>query len=188
MRTKSRSAAVTLVLVAALAATGCTPEAPRANEKPTPTSTPLFASDEEALAAAEEAYAAYLAASDAITAEGGASPERIDPFVASQLRQSARDSLSEFQEANLHTVGASTFDTVTLQQVRTDESGASEVSIYVCLDISAVRLIATSGADVTPGDRSDRLPLTVSFRSAGQTADLVLEESESWAGDNFCAK
>ncbi|MCU1637074.1 MAG: hypothetical protein JWQ68_2313, partial [Cryobacterium sp.] len=38
---------------------------------------PVFATDEDALAAATEAYAAYLSMSDRILMDGGAQPERI---------------------------------------------------------------------------------------------------------------
>ena len=61
----------------ALVLAGCAPDVPAIQVPPTPTVTPLFASDEEALAAAEEAYAAYLAMSDEITSDGGERPERI---------------------------------------------------------------------------------------------------------------
>ena len=52
---------------------GCIPTEPLADTPaPQPTSTPVFASEEEALAAAVEAYAGYLEMSDLIASEGGA--------------------------------------------------------------------------------------------------------------------
>ncbi|HWU47090.1 MAG TPA: hypothetical protein VN133_10080, partial [Humibacter sp.] len=43
---------------------GCTPSAPKPTHSPTASRTPMFASDEEALKAATDAYAAYLKMSD----------------------------------------------------------------------------------------------------------------------------
>ena len=187
MRPKFRAAAVALVLVGALSASGCASEAPAADSTPTPRATPLFASDEEALAAAEEAYAAYLAVSDLITAEGGQSPDRIDAVVVPEIRDDARASLAKFQERNLHTVGASSFDSTGLQRLSTGAADQMvEVVIYACLDISTVRLLSESGQDVTPSDRVNRLPLEVTFKSVATTAELRLQSSEPWAGENFC--
>ena len=69
--------ATTLALGLALAAcsTGGTPLPPA----PSPSVTPVFASDEEALAAAKDAYTAYLKVSDQILVDGGANPDRIAP-------------------------------------------------------------------------------------------------------------
>ena len=186
MRTILRPAAAALVLFAALAATGCTPE-PAKPHTPAPSSTPLFASDEEALAAAEEAYAAYLAVSDQISAEGGLYPERIDAHVVPELRDQARKSLEAFRERNLHTAGLSSFDSTRLQGVSYPEAGGAKVTIYACLDIGSVRLISESGSDVTPADRVDRLPLQVSFVSETPPSTLLLQSSDSWSGENFCA-
>ncbi len=62
---------IALVALAVLLLSGCLP--PQTTVTPTPeaTAAPVFASDEEALAAATAAYAAYLAMSDQIFAEGG---------------------------------------------------------------------------------------------------------------------
>jgi hypothetical protein len=187
MRTTLRPAAAAVVLVAALSATACTPP-PEPPRTPAPSSTPLFASDEEALAAAEAAYAAYLKVSDQITSEGGESPERIDKYVAPDLRDSARSSLAAFRHRNVHTAGSSTFDSTQLQRVEYRKNGVAEVAIYACLDIEQVRLISESGSDVTPADRDNRLPLELSFISTGQSAGLLLQSSDSWMGDNFCAR
>ena len=50
---------VTAALAVVLLLTGCSLASPEVAPTPTPSATPVFASEEEALAAAEEAYAAY---------------------------------------------------------------------------------------------------------------------------------
>jgi len=173
-------------MVAALSVSACAPPSPAKPPKPSPSSTALFASDEEALAAAEEAYREYLAESDAITSQFGAEPQRIDPFVAPSLREELYTSFAKYSERRLRTQGVSTFDSVQLQSVTDAGSGTNLVDIYVCLDIASVRVFSESGDDVTPQNRADRLPLNLSF-SLNENADaLWLERSESWSGDNFC--
>jgi len=186
MRPSFRPAAVALVVVAALSASGCAPPSPATPPTSSPSSTALFASDEEALAAAEKAYREYLSESDAITSQFGAEPQRIDPFVAPALRKEIHDSFAKYSERRLRTEGVSTFDSVQLQSVSDTGGETTSVDLYVCLDIGSVRVISESGDDVTPESRVDRLPLTLSF-SANESADgLRLERSESWSGDDFC--
>ncbi len=67
---RMRRPVVTLAVLL-LVLTGCTPGDEVVVPDPEPTVEPMFATDEEALAAAEEAYGAYLAASDASLAGGG---------------------------------------------------------------------------------------------------------------------
>ena len=64
------------VAIGALLLSGCLPQQPTATPPPEATAAPIFASDEEALAAATAAYAAYLAMSDQILKDGGKDPDR----------------------------------------------------------------------------------------------------------------
>ena len=103
---------------------------------PTPSVEPLFASDEEALAAAEEAYAAYLAMSDEIAGDGGADPERIAPFVTTERLRDELDSVRRLLARTGFTQsGATTFDPLTASSSVDD--GAARSSFYACWDASA---------------------------------------------------
>src|SRR5690554_1538774 len=79
--------AATAVAVALL--TGCATETPAITPAPDPAVTPVFASDEEALAAAVEAYEAYWYALSEILEDAGSGEERIDEFATAE--QAARD-------------------------------------------------------------------------------------------------
>lgn len=185
MRPSFRPAAVALVLAAALSASGCTPDASGKPPASTPSATALFASDEEALAAAEEAYRAYLAKSDQITAESGTAPGRIDSLVSPDLKPDIHLSFSKFEQGNLHTEGNSTFDSVTIQSVTDNTDGTAVVDVYLCLDFTGVRVFTGSGEDVTPRDRTNRLPMSIRFLAS--ESGLRLEGSETWSGENFCS-
>ena len=185
MRTSIRLAAVALVVAIGLTASGCATDDPAPKPSTSTSAAPLFASDEEALAAAEEAYAAYLAVSDTITADGGANVGRIDSVVSPSLQSAVHASLRKYEDRNLRTTGQSNFDTATLQRSETDSAGVARVGIYVCLDVTNVRVISADGSDATPVDRVNRLPLAIDFISTGQ-GSLVMDGSDSWTGENFC--
>ena len=87
-----------------VALVGCAPEDSPV-PPPTPDVKPLFASDEEALAAAEEAYAAYLAMSDEISHDGGVNPERIAPFVTSERLVTELDSFGRQRDLGIRSAG-----------------------------------------------------------------------------------
>ena len=75
---------MTLALASALVLTGCTAPPPHTVAVSSPTATPVFASDEEALAAAVEAYEKYLAVSDQIAQEGGAGADSFADVVTDE--------------------------------------------------------------------------------------------------------
>jgi len=172
-----------------LALTGCI-GAPAPSSVPTsvPSSSPepIFASDEEALAAAEAAYREYLATIDTIAAEGFASFDALNSAVTPDHRGEVIASLESLRTAGLTPVGATTFDSASLvETVQTQD--IADVSLYLCLDVSGVRVMDRSGADVTSSERDDRSPMQVQFESAavGDPRLLVASE-EPWNGDDFC--
>ena len=178
MRPKFRAAAVALVLVGALSASGRASEAPAADPTPTPSATPLFASDEEALAAAEEAYAAYLAVTDEIYAEGGAGIEKLATVTAGKQLSEDTRGFAEVERLGLHSIGATTYDGVELQQFdRESEEGKGVVTIYVCQDVSLVDVFDASGSSVVRTNRPDRTRFEVKFDGDSESSGLSLRVS-----------
>jgi hypothetical protein len=186
MRPKSRLATVALVLAAALSATGCTPEAPAADPVPTPSATPLFASDAEALAAAEEAYAAYLAVTDAIFADGGKDPERLLEVATREVFEAQLEGYVSAANEGWTGVGSTTLDSVTLE--RYDPGNArSTVSIYGCVDLSEVDVVDSSGVSVVSPTRPNRTPIQATLDSSGGARfPLIVSGERPWTGENFC--
>ncbi|MBG6054698.1 hypothetical protein IWX81_001088 [Salinibacterium sp. CAN_S4] len=183
MRTASMVATVAL---AAVLLSGCLPQQPTATTPPEPTAAPIFATDEEALAAATAAYAAYLAMSDQIAADGGANPERLEPFVTADQQANAAESFAVYRKMGLRAEGTSTFDEVGLIQVD-QGTDAVFIDLYLCLDVSKVRALDEAGLVVTPDDRTDRLPLEIAFEAYfSMPIELKLARSEPWSGTNFC--
>jgi predicted small lipoprotein YifL len=172
-----------VVVLGMLALTGCGGGDPLPTLPPTPTATPVFASEEEALAAAEAAYAAYLEMSNLISSEGGVDPERIEPFVTDQRLVDELRGFGTLSELNLRTVGTSSFTVLELQRYEESDGGA-EIAFYACSDLSGSRVIDEAGEDVTPPERDDRMVLEVVLRTIPPLDRLVLESDETWLGQD----
>ncbi|MDH6533247.1 hypothetical protein M2119_001484 [Aurantimicrobium minutum] len=141
---------------------------------------PIEMTEQEALEAAQSAYAEYLAMSDLIAQEGGVNPERMEPYVSPEL---LKDEITGFQviENNAwHAEGNSFFDNFAMQV----KSG-SKLTTYLCIDHSRIRLFDKTSTDVTSPSRIDRYPLQVTFALEDGT-NFKIESSETWVGENFC--
>jgi hypothetical protein len=146
-----RIAALTASLGLVLAvASGC------AGEPEPVETTPSFATDEEAFAAAEETYRAYV---DALN-QNRRDPASADPqaFLISLALESDIDTQNHLQAAGWSIAG----DT----SVRSFEGQGSSatgdtVEVTVCLDVSGTRVHDEAGNDITPAERDDLIAIDV---------------------------
>ncbi len=174
-------AALTLLL------TGCVPADPVVTLVPVPSTTPLFASDADALKAAEDAYAAYLKVSDQILADGGADPGRIDAVATPSVAKDEKKGYAIFQQDGYKQVGLTTFDSASLQQyIAASPNGKGIVTIYVCANVAGVNVFGPSGQSVVSPSRPDRTPFEVSFDVAANSHSLLISEKDVWEGKSFC--
>ena len=163
----------------AIALAGCSAQQPAPKETTAAADQkPLFASDEEALAAAQAAYANYLEVSDQIARDGGANPERLKGLVSPDQYLSEVEPFTAMVKEGSAQTGQSGFDSFHLQSVTSDE-----VTAYLCLDNSNVSMTTTSGETKSPS--TPRWPLLVKF-NLDSNNKLVLSGSETWSGTNFC--
>ncbi len=174
-----RSAALlaTVALVTALAA--C---APAAAPKPSPTPTG-FASKEEAFAAAEKTYRAYI---DALNEVDLSDPATFEPVYA-HLTGTALDG-SKKELTNLR---AEALTKSGLTRVKSFENVAanletSTVALNVCLDVSEVDLTDTDGKSVVPKTRNDSQLLSVEFSSDRPGSEHLLIGESDALGDQPC--
>ncbi|MBM7505978.1 hypothetical protein ACFPER_02600 [Agromyces aurantiacus] len=184
-RTPRRITALLLAGATLATLAACAPAEPEPTAAPTsPSETadaPVFASDEEALAAAVAAYEAYLVASDAITADGGEGVDRIDGVTSAEFAKMSKTDFAAFRHAGLRTEGATAIDSPRLIEVA---DNAQAVSFYACQDVSSVRVLNSAQEDVTPSDRDPRLPLVIEAVAEGP--QLVIDGNQVWSGDDFC--
>jgi hypothetical protein len=179
-----------LAASAALALTavvGCASAPP---PPPTPSSTtaaPVFASEEEALAAATEAYAAYIRVVDEVLATGGGNALPLSEVSSGEALAAETETAAMFASRGYRSVGSSTFDSLEIQAVHRDEDGRVSIGVYVCSDVTAVDVVDGSGNSVVTAERSDRYPLEIHLENhPTEQQRLLIASSEAWTGRNFC--
>lgn len=179
-------AVVLLVGTSGCAAESAPAPTSSASSSPTPAA-PVFASDEEALAAATEAYANYLAVHDSTWADGDGSVDDFLALTVGDAHDADKSSFDDWTAKGWRSVGTTTFDSMNLQAISQTRSGVWQVQTYLCLDGSAGDVVDSSGMSVAPADRPLRLPLEVWFVTASPSSpELKISESNVWPGKNFC--
>ncbi len=182
-----RHALAVVPLIALLAALGgCSGETRIPPPEPSSAVEPLFASDDEALEAATEAYEEYLVASNEVTASADLSVEPIEELVTAEYLELFVDSVEHLRSRGLRTAGSSVVLSTELQQWF-EEAGLANVVLYVCLDVSGVRVLDEQGADQTPSERATVVGLEVGFvESESSATDLLVTSSDSWGDGVLC--
>ncbi len=188
-RTPRRLAALLLAGATLASLAACAPADPEPTSPPPVESTtddPIFASDEEALAAAIAGLETYAITSAEISSDQTVDPGSIRTAVSDSL---AEDFIAEFEvlrEANLLLTGVTRIDNAQLVQV-TESAGVAEVSLYFCRDVSETRVIDSEGSDVTPASRQDRVPMQATLVSnVERSPTLILEDIQEWSGEGVC--
>lgn len=148
-RTQRGVTVAAAALLAVVVMTACTPD-------PAPSPTPTgFASEEEAFAAAEATYRAYVDAGNAMRVDPTHAPTPSSYLTGEALTDSL-DGQAQLEEAGLRLSG-----NTEVLKIRDDAWTASEATITVCLGLQSVRVLDETGADVTPASRGDRSALEV---------------------------
>lgn len=175
VRTGSALAAAGL-LIGMLSA--CTPDA---EPTPKPTKTAAFASDEEAFAAAEETYRAYVDATNQVDIQDSASFEPVFSWLTGTALKDERETFSEFKAEGLTRNGSGSFDSFTPLSFEHDE-----VIANLCLDVSEIELNYSDGTSAVPGDRPPRTGRSVTFVMAATETGFKIASHDNPPGDFKC--
>jgi hypothetical protein len=146
---------------------GCSPE-----PAPTPSPSPAFASEEEAFAAAEETYRAYVDAGNARRA-GQPSPDPQDFLVGNALEEDI-DASNLLDGGGLQLRGDVELIFFAARTAAIHGADA-DVTALVCSDATSVRLIDSLGVDVTPLERPDRLAEQITMTLVNETFRISSE-------------
>jgi hypothetical protein len=149
-------AALTVAAALAVLATGCT-GSPAAGP-----STPAPLTDEQAFAAAEQTYRAYVDALNQVDLSDPATFEPVYALTTGDANAAARKSFSQMSADGWQVSGESRYDGLT------GLSHSSEaVQVEVCLDVTDVTVLNENGDSVVPAERRDRQPVRVTFEPDG---------------------
>ncbi|WP_341945187.1 hypothetical protein [Microbacterium sp. LWH11-1.2] len=151
---------LTPVIALALLSTlvvGCSP-----SPTPRPTPTAAFATEEEAFAAAEETYRAYI---DALNQVDFAEPTTFEPVYAllqSSAASSTRKTFSQFHAESLRVTGTTAYNSF---EGNTADLARGEIRARVCLDVTAVDVLDPEGRSVVSPERESLQPMAIIFRT-----------------------
>jgi hypothetical protein len=176
-------------LAVALVLSGCVPTTtPAGPSSPRPSTTPVFANEAEALAAATKAYAAYVRVSDEILADGGKNPERINAVVTGKARKTAMQGFTKFRDGSLTSTGSSKISNLIREYyVPNSAGGVGIFSAYACLDISEIDVLDGEGNSVVTPTRPNFQAFELTFDLATNKAPMLLVASETpWNGEGVC--
>jgi hypothetical protein len=180
MRLASLPPSLAVFAVTLLGLTACLGSDPTLVPDPEPTTTPVFANDEEALAAAEEAYAAYIAVSDQILIDGGINPERLLEVATQEVYDTQLEGYEMLAANSWRSTGGTMVDSVQIQYF-----DSATVAVYACVDVSKVDVLNRDGNSVVAADRPARSAFEIFFDY--DKTKLLVAGQEVWTGDDFCA-
>lgn len=172
-----------VALAAATVLSGCVGAKPQATGSPSPRATPVFASEEEALAAATEAYAAYVRVSDEVFADGGANPERMESVAIGDQLATDLAGLGKAKSMNVRSTGGTTFQPLQLQQYDENSAkGRSIVVAYLCEDVSMVDVVDQQGVSIVSSSRPNVVSYEVRFdMNNDKPKSLLVSGKEPWS-------
>lgn len=191
---RPRAALAALACALLLGTTACSSaDADDAAASPAPPSAasaaadePIFASDEEALAAAVEAYEAYADASARVANAGGEGSESISSLVGAELDALVQEEFAALRESGLRSRGENV-----LYNPRLDanemKNGVAQVTVLYCRDVSGTQLVRDDGSDATPAVRDLIQAVKVHLVSSeAEPTDLIVSRVDRWEDEEGC--
>ena len=157
---------------------GCTPQpAP----SPSPTS---FATEEEAFAAAEETYRAYVDALNAVDLSDPETFEGVYAWTTGEANAAVKKTYSQMHADGWRIEGASQATLVEL--VAPYALADSRLELSVCLDVSAIDVVDRQGVSVVSPDRNQVQPLLISLLPATSNSGFLIADVSGREGDPAC--
>ncbi|MBX9472899.1 hypothetical protein [Microcella sp.] len=182
-----RPALVGLAIALVVPIAACTQATRLPESEPSSEVAPLFASDEEALAAATAAYEEYLVLSSAASADPNFDRSELLRMADVRYFDEVVASIDALHAEGLRTEGVIGLRSASLQQYVSETPSDATIIIYACIDVSSVRVVDQSGTDRTPAERQELVPLEVEIWAAGRvTPSFAVARSESWPEGSIC--
>lgn len=181
-----RMFAAIAALGATLVVTGCVPSEPVITPAETGATAPIFASDEEALAAAVAAFDGYNAANARIAADNWTEPNRVAEYTEDSWFEKLVVDFAKLREQEIRFLGSVTYSAPTLQQ-RWEEGGLAHVAAYFCGDASGHLVTKGSSEPYRPESVKDTFLVEVFFVSDRVASPrLIVKEVGEWLDPTGC--
>jgi hypothetical protein len=184
MRIPFRPTTVAFIGVVTILLTGCAPTPVVITPKPSPSSSPVFASDEDALAAATEAYKKYTQAVDlALSTHDIAA---LADAASDEAMAQVRDRVAEYEASGEHQQGMTTVGSTSLATTGTVLDPGDSMQMYACIDLSDVDIRDSEGVSEVQSDRPTLVPMIIELAWQESTNSLVVTSEELWGGHGVC--
>lgn len=179
--------AVTGLLLLGLTTTlvGCSDTTRLPDPTPEATADPLFASDEEALAAAVEVYERYLVAADEALNDPSMSLDALEQIANEELVSNITSIRANLAEQGLSLTGFRTLTNSEYQSVALEEEGTA-VTFYVCESVEATDLLNPDGTSAVGADRNPLSEWQPTVTFSGDGSEAIVTERELWQGGGIC--
>jgi len=170
-------ASVGVLLLAGMS--GCTTTDSVAPPEPTSTFVAPYATDEEALAAAEEAYAEYVNVVLASYREGVIDSSTLSDVASGDHLAELLDEFDERVADGRYIVGNESFDQVVLQRYSRDGSPSEIIAVYLCDDLSDLA-IYRDGEKIGPNEPLTTMTMQVVFDLSIDRDALLVSARDIW--------
>ncbi len=130
---------------------------------------------------ARTVYERYLHAVEKVSEKGMTRYDLLQPLATPKAYAAEVKSFNTQRAKGIHTTGPSNLVRFQAQSV---DVVSGHVVAYACVDLSEVKVLDTSGADVTPASRPTRQTSLPSFETSDGV--LKLDVNGSWYGESIC--
>lgn len=177
MISRVAAAAVALALVVGMT-TGCQPE-------PTPSpSGPVFANEDEAFAAAEETYRAYVDALNQVDLSDPETFEAVYAWTTGEANANERKTLTQMHADGWQVSGSTAISGFHGQTAELKTPAGVEA--IVCSDVTKVSVIDANGQSMVSDERPDVYALSVEFIESGTTPTGLAVAASNAVKDKSC--
>ncbi|KAA9105499.1 hypothetical protein [Microbacterium rhizomatis] len=149
------------------------------------TATPAFVSEEEAFAAAEQTYRNYVDALNKVDLSDPHTFRAVFDWTTGDANASARESFSQMYADKWKMSGHSVVTLI--EHSTTQATPSTDISIAVCLDVSAITGVDKNGNSVVSPDRRPVQSMQVTLKPAASPTGLLLSTIDGREGAPLCA-
>lgn len=149
---------------------------------------PVFASDEEALAAAVEVFEEYAEVVGSISQDGGQDADRVSGLVTDDLYQLEIAGFEEIKQLGIRLIGSVKYFPLQLQQHWVDDTGVANVIVYFCADTTGYQVVQGDSEPYRPEAVPDAYLVEVVFVGASSgSPQLLVKEVGDWQSPIGCS-